>query len=48
MHGGDVARHIARDDTEETAPERQVREPITRHLSKDDVVISSLRLHENT
>jgi ATP:corrinoid adenosyltransferase len=43
-----MARHIARGDTDETATERQVREAITRHLGEDDVVISGLRLHDNT
>ena len=43
-----MARHIARGDTEETATERQVREAIQRHLGEDDVVISGLRLHDNT
>jgi len=43
-----MARHIARGDTEETATERQVREAITRHLDDDDVVISGLRLPDNT
>ena len=43
-----MARHIARGDTEETATERQVREAIQRHLGEDDVLISGLRLHDNT
>ena len=43
-----MAHHIARGDNEETATERQVREAITRHLGEDDVVISGLRLHDNT
>ena len=43
-----MARHIARGCTEETATERQVRDAITRHLGEDDVVISGLRLHDNT
>jgi len=43
-----MARHIARGETEETATERQVREAIQRHLGGDDVLISGLRLHDNT
>ena len=43
-----MARHIARGDTEETATERQVREAIQRHLGEDDILISGLRLHDNT
>ena len=43
-----MARHIARGDNEETATEQQVREAITRHLADDNVVISGLRLPDNT
>jgi ATP:corrinoid adenosyltransferase len=44
----DRSRHVAGGDTVETATERQVREAIQRHLGEDDVLISGLRLHDNT
>ena len=43
-----MARHIARGGSEETATERQIGQAIQRHLGKDDVLISGLRLHDNT
>lgn len=42
-----MARHIAVGKNE-TPTERTVREAIMRHLGDDDVVISGLRLHDNT
>ena len=42
-----MARHIAV-GKDETPTERTVREAIVRHLGDDDVVISGLRLHDNT
>lgn len=43
-----MTRLIQRGNTTETATECKVREAIVRHLGDDDVVISGLRVHDNS